>query len=109
MTTDWKPNGIDILNINDGNIENFDFSLIDENGDWDEFDEVSKNDDTLFLDIVRVPYSKDRYRTIIWDCDKVKAKMDYQYKPSSTKNNNITYLFKYDLNPKIIILEVEIK
>lgn len=109
MTTDWKPNGIDIININNRNIESFDFPLIYKNCEWDMFDAVSMKDEKIFLDIIRVPYSRNRYRTIIWDFDEEKVKLDYQFVPLLVDNKNLSYLFKYDLNPEIIILEEEVK
>ena len=109
MTTDWEPNGIDIININDGNIESINFSLIHENGEWDKFDAVSMIDKNIFLDLIRVPYSRNKYRTIIWNFDNEKAKMDYQFIPLSLDNKKMSYLLKYDLNPEIIMIEGDVK
>ena len=109
LAPNLNSNGIDIINITNRNVKSYVFSSKSENGDWNVFDDVLKKDDLIFLDIIRVPYSKDRYRTIIWNPDKEKSKMDNQYVQSSVENRNMSYLFKYDSNPEIIILEGEIK
>ena len=101
IAANWDKNfPTTLINLNEKKEDYLEFEF----KRFDNFNKISNFNDIVLFNIVRVPCSKDQYRTIIWDKNKKSKSLKFVNEKIFKLNDDTLISFGYKKNPEINII-----